>query len=437
MKTKLSVEFLASRRWAIEGDTFQRMASIVQRENLDSLEALEAKSGSRTGNDMIDRNGVTVISVNGVISRYANLFHAICGGTSAEMLAKDFDKALNDPNVNAIILNIDSPGGEVSGTHELGEMIFNARGSKPIHAYISGVGCSAAFWLASACDKIVIDATAIVGSVGVVASMTKKQQEEGQASFEFVSSQSPNKRLDIESKEGQSVIQSEIDDLADVFINRVARNLNINRDTVIQDFGRGGTAVGQKAVDKGMAHELGSLENLIKKLSNTDDNRSSTHGASSNNISNSIFSQSISQETPEQLALSISKKFPSVANILIENHHTPSLLEATQAIEMADQLGFPQLTKKLASLTPQMAEKYIEDANNVKNVIAAAGLEDSSSYLINHIDEPAKLLGMAIHEYQAMHDESGDMNRQILNATQTSATIEPDDVYSRRASSKA
>ena len=61
------------------------------------------------------RGGVAVIPVTGPLFRHANILTAVCGATSYEILAQDFNKALNDPNISAIVFDVDSPGGEVNG----------------------------------------------------------------------------------------------------------------------------------------------------------------------------------------------------------------------------------------------------------------------------------------------------------------------------------
>lgn len=126
-------------------------------------------------------------------------------------------------------------------------MIYQARGRKPIVAYIGGAGCSAAFWVATAADEVVIDATARLGSIGTVMTFrTRKKSDTDQTEvLEIVSSQSPNKRLDPASEEGRKAYQSELDNLADIFIDRVARNMGVSRETVLNDFGKGGVLIGQ------------------------------------------------------------------------------------------------------------------------------------------------------------------------------------------------
>lgn len=206
--------------WAITPEMLSTMVSIAHQTNK-SPEAIAKEMGRDMKNTyaVSTRGGVAVIPVIGPLFRHANLLTAVCGTTSYELLAQDFNKALNDPNISAIVFDVDSPGGEVNGCSELADMIYNARGKKPILAYASGSCCSGAYWIASACDKIMAADTAIIGSIGVVSIFEK---EDDKKTIEIVSSQSPNKRPDVETEEGKAKIQAHIDALAEVFINKVA-----------------------------------------------------------------------------------------------------------------------------------------------------------------------------------------------------------------------
>lgn len=250
--------------WAILPQKLETIISIASREN--DIEAVQAKLGEplRNTRTVEVREGVAIIPVEGPIFPKANLFTQISGATSIDILARDFNEALENPEIKGIILNFDTPGGAVAGVNELNDMIFEARGMKPIVSYVNDIGASAGFWLASAADEVVINDTAEVGSVGVVAALRISDDKD---EIEIVSSQSPLKRADARSDEGRAAIQSRIDQIADVFITRLARNFNIDKDTVLSDFGRGDMLVGANAVASGMAHRLGNLESLIAGLS--------------------------------------------------------------------------------------------------------------------------------------------------------------------------
>jgi hypothetical protein len=99
-------------------------------------------------------------------------------------------------------MNIDSPGGEASGMHELAQAVYDMRDTMHITAYVGGSGASAAYWLASAAHQIVVDPTAILGSIGVQVAFAEPTAKAGEKVYKFVSSQSPNKNADAGTKAG-------------------------------------------------------------------------------------------------------------------------------------------------------------------------------------------------------------------------------------------
>lgn len=237
----------------------------IARETNRTPEAIAKEMGKEMKNThaVSIRESVAVIPITGPLFRHANLMTSICGATSYELLAQDFHKALADPNIRAILFDIDSPGGEVNGCSELADIIYKARGEKPVIAYASGSCCSGAYWIASACNKIYAADTAILGSIGVVSVFEKDNDEK---IIEIVSSQSPNKRPNVETEEGKAKIQEHVDALADVFINKIALNRDISPKDVIQNFGSGDVFIGQKAVRIGLADGLSSFEELVSDL---------------------------------------------------------------------------------------------------------------------------------------------------------------------------
>lgn len=260
---------MAGEPWAVTETALQTILDIANREN-DSPEAVAARLGRelRNTHTVVERDGVAVIPVVGPLFRYANLFTQISGATSYEILAQDLNVALEDPAIKAIVLDIDSPGGEVNGVSELAGMIYQARGRKPIVAYASGDAASGAYWIASAADRIVVSETSALGSIGVVGMYRRKDTQGASGAVEIVSSQSPNKRLDPGTEEGRTKLQTRIDAMAQVFITTVARNRNISPAVVMDNFGSGDVLIGAASVAVGMADRIGSLERLIAELAN-------------------------------------------------------------------------------------------------------------------------------------------------------------------------
>lgn len=265
----------SSRPWMIQRDSLETILAVSQR--LGDPQALQTHVGRPLDNTrtVTMRDGVAVIPVTGPIFRYANIFTEISGATSTGILARDIQAALDNSYVRAIVLDINSPGGEASGINELANLIRAARGVKPIVAYGGGQMASGAYWLGSAADEIVIDQTALLGSIGVVMSFldTKERDaQEGLRRIEIVSSQSPDKRIDPASDDGRAKVQVIVDALADVFVSAVAANRGVSTKHVLSDFGRGGVLVGDSAIQAGMADRLGSLESVIAELAGSASN---------------------------------------------------------------------------------------------------------------------------------------------------------------------
>jgi ClpP class serine protease len=255
--------------WAITHEAMQTIVSIAERTN-EKPEAVAARMGRELDNTHTVelRDGVAIIPVNGPLFRYANLFTMISGATSYQMLATDLQEALDNPAVKSIMLNIDSPGGDVNGLSEFANMIYAARSQKPITAYVGGTAASAAYWIASAASEIVLNDTSMVGSIGTVFTLEKRESPTGTQRIEIVSSQSPKKRPDIATSEGKNQIQAWADQLSEIFIDTVARNRGISSEKVMNEFGQGDMLIGARAIALGMADRLGSFESVIAELSN-------------------------------------------------------------------------------------------------------------------------------------------------------------------------
>ena len=255
--------------WAMEENTLATVLSIAAREHdvtVEALEAYRAKSLDRAEQATV-RDGVAIISATGPMMKRANLFAAMSGATSYDILARDLTVARDNPKVKAAILNIDSGGGDASGAGELASMIKAFAAEKPIVAYVNGMGASAAYWLASAADEIVVDATAVLGSIGARMAIRKADDPKGSTTFEFVSSQSPMKGADPATKEGAAHLQGIVDAMGKVFVAAVAENRGKSVATVLSDFGKGGLFVGKDAVKAGLADRVGTFEGVLAELS--------------------------------------------------------------------------------------------------------------------------------------------------------------------------
>jgi len=248
--------------WAIQRQELDKIIAIATRCN--DIEAVRAKIGKPLNNDRKTevRDGIAIIPINGSIFRYANLFTEVSGGTSTQKLAIDFNQAMADNEVKGIMFDIDSGGGQANGISELSDMIFNAKGTKPIKTYIGGSGASAAYWIGSATDEVIINTTGMAGSIGAMLTYdddTKKLKSEGIKEVKIISSVSPLKNADSE-------LQSMVDTLGQLFVEDVAKNRNVSVDTVLEKFGKGGLFIGRDAVSAGLADRVGTFEDVLSSF---------------------------------------------------------------------------------------------------------------------------------------------------------------------------
>lgn len=271
MSKRTALDFIANESWAIRPEWLETICAIAEREHeyAGNIEALEQKLGRPLNNTyaVTMRDGVALLPVTGPMFRHANLMTQLSGATSYASLATDLRAAVDNPAVSAIVLNIDSPGGEVRGVNELAKQIKAVRGVKPIVAYIGGSGASAAYWLASAADRIVADEVSTIGSIGAMLGVKVSAERAGEKSYTFVSNQSPLKNASPDTTEGAAELQRLVNEYAQVFVETVAANRGVSVDTVLQDYGQGAVFAGKAALARGMVDSIGTLEGLIAELS--------------------------------------------------------------------------------------------------------------------------------------------------------------------------
>jgi len=152
--------------WACDPSAIEALAAMAEAgagidRGLDTL---------RAGSDLLSSaggGGVAIIPIHGFISRRPSLWSALFGGTSLVELEASLRAAANDPQVSAIVLDCDSPGGSVTGVHEAFNAVRAANAIKPVHVAISGLCASAAYWIAAGASRIAISPSAEAGSIGV------------------------------------------------------------------------------------------------------------------------------------------------------------------------------------------------------------------------------------------------------------------------------
>lgn len=262
--------------WAIQEEKLEEISAFL-RLKLDggavSAEDLARITKGREREVAQQPGGVAVLPVHGTLAPRMNMFDDMSGGTSLTQLSNGFRAALADPAVKAIVFDHDSPGGTVAGTGELAEEIFQSRGVKPIVAQVNDLSASAAYWLASAADEIVVRPGAEAGGLGVYRlheDISKMLEQKGIKPTIIRSEATPFKveSADIMplNTEAAAHIQGRVNQAFDRFANAVAQYRGQSRVAVRDRFGQGRVFGAEELVSRGMADRIDTLEGTLERF---------------------------------------------------------------------------------------------------------------------------------------------------------------------------
>jgi len=218
------------------------------------------------------RDGVGLLPITGPIFPRASILTELSGATSLDVAAADLRALQASPDVRHILAVVDSPGGAVAQVSDFGRLV--AASSKPVSVHVTGLCCSAAYWIASqGGGGISLDPTGVVGSIGVLISTSYQVEpgQDGRRDLEIASSNAPNKRPDLSTPEGQAQIRQMLDGIEDIFIANVAKGRGVTEAVVRREFGAGGTMTGKAAKAAGMVDRIepDGLDGAIARLART------------------------------------------------------------------------------------------------------------------------------------------------------------------------
>ena len=214
---------------------------------------------------------IAVLPLQGTISHRMGLMSQISGGTSCEQFTGWLRAALSDPQVKSIIMDIDSPGGTVTGVQELADEIYQGRQQKPIIGVANGMAASAAYYLGSQASELVVSPSGEVGSIGVFAAHedVSKALEGMGVKTTFISAgkyKTEGNPYEPLSGEARDAMQAKVDAYYQQFVNAVARGRNTSADQVQSDFGQGRMVMAGPARRAGMVDRVATLDQTLKRL---------------------------------------------------------------------------------------------------------------------------------------------------------------------------
>jgi capsid assembly protease len=214
-------------------------------------------------------NGTAIIRIKGVlVNEDLSDFEAeLFGLTSYTSLQQAFYNAAIDSEVSKVVLDVNSPGGSVDGMSATYEALKFLKSKKPIATYVESC-CSAAYWLGSIGEHIVMSNLGKVGSIGVITiCCSAKKQLDNEGIQPLVIRSSPKKNLlngyEDFSAEAIQKLQSSVDYCHNIFVNAVAQNRGLSFEHVNSVMADGDTFFGQEAIDRRFVDAIGTFQTLL------------------------------------------------------------------------------------------------------------------------------------------------------------------------------
>ena len=193
---------------------------------------------------------VPTLRIRGPLVNGGGLLAALMGAVEYDHIV-DAIQAIDAAGFAAMVLDVDSVGGDVDGVQAVRRAIANTKAHVTLRA--TGNWCSAAVWAFSGADRIEVEPTATGGSLGV---MHIAGEQDGSDVTVYRSPRAQNKNAAHDSEVGLSQIETTLADIEAVMLGQIAADRGLDPDEMAKAFNYGGTLTGQRIVDAGLADGL-------------------------------------------------------------------------------------------------------------------------------------------------------------------------------------
>lgn len=230
--------------------------------DLPKVEARDGEGVAAAVERFTVQRGIAVVPVRGILTPNSAMLERWLGWSTYFGISDALAELSGRADVSAIVLDIDSPGGLVTGCAGAADSVAAARSVKPVHAIAAPLAASAAYWIGSQASSFAVIPGGVVGSIGVamMASSIVGPDGWGEQWYSLTSSHARAKRPDPGTEEGMTELRRSLDEYEAVFHAAVAAGRAIPADdlaarlSVTSDPRDGGAVFqGQEAVTRGLA----------------------------------------------------------------------------------------------------------------------------------------------------------------------------------------
>lgn len=413
--------------WQIHPEYTKQVEQILDQ----SLQLNQQKSMQSVNDSFIDiqSNNIAIVNIDGILIHGFG-WHFPGGVMDTRLLCEQIQKLENNSEVSGVLLNISSPGGTVTGSWELGELIRDFK--KPIVAFTDNLIASAGYEIACGADKIIATKTSTIGSIGTILVHTeysKRLEEAGITVTPIKAGKYKQAEADYKplSDDDKDYLQKRIDDDNNAFLNFVAENRNLSLEEK-DKWAEARVFRGFQAIEVGLIDKIGNKETAIEELNKLinelpkDENQANLQSFYTNDINskqNKDMPEQSNQSEVSKDALRIKELEKQVADLEAEKQQAEA--DAKQAIvSNIDKITALTDTEKkaFASLdldTLKSIEKEKQEAtSNNETEPAKEEIEEQSSKVDNTAKPQMVVVGSTFNkDNEATEEYDPELGQQL------------------------
>src|SRR3990172_2106509 len=303
--------------------------------------------------------GIAIIPIEGTLVHKSYGMDALSGLRSYAEIQEEIEDAATDPGVKAILLDIDSPGGEMAGAFDTADTIFAARSTKPLFAVANNDAFSAAYLLAWGAERVYASRTSGVGSIGVIVSHLDVSGNDEKMGYKYTIIYAGSHKADLQphaplSEEARAVLEAEVARTYQLLVSSVARNRGTPESLIRAT--EAALYFGSDAVNLKLADRMGTRQDALAGLRTVIANRNTNRAALAANTQlkgeQPMAEQVIEQKAPE---------VPSDLEALKAEARKHGYAEAREIVELCTLAGMPAKAAALLArkATPDEARQSL------------------------------------------------------------------------------
>ena len=351
---------------------------------------------------------VAVIDLSGTLVNRSMGINALSGIESYEQLREDLQDAGTDPMVRGVLLRMDTGGGDAAGVFDAADDVRAVAALKPVWAVTDDAALSAGYLLASQANRIIVSRTGKLGSIGVEArhvDETEKDRKEGRKVIEISSGNRKNELTTHSppSKQALGAVQAEVDRLAEMFFEAVARGRDLSLESIRDQ--QAAVFHGPAAVEAGLADDIGNFESALRDL------EASVNGTTSTAISVAAATPAVADTTNKEVTRMAEQNQPTAAPAAGTIESPPDEAAISAAV---------------AKATTEAEAKGYRSAQQVMSLCQLAGMPDLAVSMISEALTPEQAAAKLLEAKAKLSAEGGEVDSKTLPGAGTAVTAESD-----------